>query len=1858
MKAWIPFSMLTLWLLAALCSCRTKDNSAEEPLVFNPYVEAFTSGNISRYTPLCILFAREVPAELQTPEEARKRIQIKPKIDGTFTFEDAHTLVFTPKNGFARNTTYRVKADLEAWFSPERKEDRHFAFRFTTLPFSVRAEFNALGINEHSENAFDLSCILYTLDHEEPATIEQTATFSEKTPVIWTHSEDGRRHEALLQHVEASAQGSRPLSVGIGPNKLGAKEETLLTLNIPGRDEFSVYHVRYVKEPERYIEVTFTQPLDGTQDLRGLAYITYGEDQYCDISNIDGNRLLLYPDAKATGALDLHLSQELRSARGVTLGQNVIRKVETGGQLPEVRFTGKGVIVPQSEQLMIPFQAVYVRGVVVRVIRILERNIGQFLQTNDLGGDGELMRVGRLLARKTIFLDDDPTRDLTQLDTYALDLRQLIQPEPGAIYRVELSINKQLSAYPCEGYTRLSKEEILAQDELKFREEVGRFDAGGYYFYYNDQYDGVEYSYDWQERNNPCSDSYYEYQGDARNVLTTNLGLMALRGEGGQMTVLVHNLLNTEPEKEVTVRLYGFQNQQLGQGVTDAQGRVTIDAGSGRPYYIAASQGMQRAYLRVDNGSALSVSSFDVSGQVVQKGIKGFIYGDRGVWRPGDTLHLGFMLNDRLQQLPEGHPVVMELYNPLGQLTQRKTLNQGELGLYAFDLVTPSDAPTGAWNARVNVGGVTFEKRVRIESIKPNRLKIKLSPQDQTLLKGHTTQADLHVEWLQGATARNMKYDLEVSFANATTAFADFKNYTFTDRAKTFDSEESTLISGRTDDSGNATVPIRLEAGSAAPGMLTALLTMRVYEESGEFSLDALQMPYSPYTRYAGIESPQKGLERLATGTMHTFRVASVSHDGRSQAGVPLEVEVYKVEWYWWWNADGGNLARYVSNAYNAPVKRLSITTGRDGRATFDLRFSNEEWGSYYIRVTDPASKHSAGILSYFDWPYLEGRRDADGSSAANLLVFKTDKEQYAPGENIVITFPSSEGSRAIVSIQNGSKVLSLDEYTCKEKETTVKVKATPEMQPNAYVSITLLQPSGNTLNDLPIRLYGIVPVTVSSPDSRLQPVIRMNDEIKPETRYELTVSEKEGREMAYTLAIVDEGLLDLTRFRTPDPWQAFNAREALGVSTWDLYNFVVGAYGGHIEQLFSIGGDDALAKGPKAVVNRFKPVVQFAGPFWLGRGEKRRHTYTMPNYNGRVRVMVVAGNGSAYGNAEKSVLVRKPVMLLGTLPRVIGVQEEMAVPVTVFATEPNVGAVRVSIRCSDNLEVVGQAQQTLNFTRAEDRQALFRLRTKGTPGAAHVTLTAEGKGERSTYETDMEIRSVRTPQTRVKEVMVAAGKSWQGDVAMSGATGTNKALLEVSTLEPLNLSARLAYLMEYPHGCVEQVVSRVFPQLYLSGVADLTPEQAQASEKNIKEGIARLGSFLTAEGALSYWPGQTSTNAWGTVYATHFLCEAQAKGYLVPDNLKRNLLANLRTVARTWKNTNPYLARSEELTQAYRLYALALAGVPEVGAMNRLREQESASQMTRWMLAAAYAQIGRKDVAGELASKTVSLMSAGPSEYDFTFGSELRDKAIILQTLCLLDRSTEAATVARELSKSFASERWMSTQECAYGLLALSKYLQRYAAAGNGMEFEYTFDGKNSKVATDKSIRSVTLADHTAAQTVPLTLRNDGKQSLFVRIITEGIPEQGQEVASYNGIVLRVAYTDTAGKPIDVAKLPQGTNFMAVATIENPTVQAFNNLVLTQVFPAGWEILNTRYLNDNTPKAPADTPTGVSYQDIRDDRVHSYIDRLPSGSQVSVRINLCAVYPGQFYLPPVRCEAMYDHLIQANTAGVQVVVE
>ncbi len=419
--------------------------------------------------------------------------------------------------------------------------------------------------------------------------------------------------------------------------------------------------------------------------------------------------------------------------------------------------------------------------------------------------------------------------------------------------------------------------------------------------------------------------------------------------------------------------------------------------------------------------------------------------------------------------------------------------------------------------------------------------------------------------------------------------------------------------------------------------MLRASYTTRVFEEGGDFSIDRYSLPYSPYPTYIGLHTPEiKGYENTyETGKDYTFDIASVNASGQAVSAKKVQVKIYKMQWRWWYENGSEDLETYISRSGTIVAKDTMITTA-NGRGHFNFKINYPEYGRYLVTVTDLEGGHQTGKVVFIDWPYWSRANRSDNENAT-MLSFASDKEKYMKGDNIKLTIPSPADGTALISIESGTKVIKKFWINTVKGETHCEFKATAAMAPNAYIHVTLLQPHANTKNDLPIRMYGVIPVLVDDPLTHLYPEIKMADVIQPESNTIIRIKERSGRKMTYTLAMVDEGLLDLTRFKTPQPWNTFYAREALGVKTWDMYDAVIGAYAGKLDKLLSVGGDGdgTGAKGIKA--NRFKPMVKFLGPFELEAGQEASHKISIPNYVGSVRVMVVAEQDAAYGNAEKN---------------------------------------------------------------------------------------------------------------------------------------------------------------------------------------------------------------------------------------------------------------------------------------------------------------------------------------------------------------------------------------------------------------------------------------------------------------------------------------------------------------------------------------------------------------------------------------------------------------------------------------------
>jgi len=692
---------------------------------FSTYISGHSSGVISRDAAIRIQLASAFHDSLHPKAIPADLFEIEPEIDGKIRWTDASTIEFVPDKWLPTGTEFQVRFHLsKLMMVPVEFSD--FVFTFQTIPQSFE-------MTEPLMEAIDPTSLIYqrisgefaSADVELPQTIESifSATHEGKNiRVKWEHQPDNRSHRFTLDSL-VRKESETSVRIAWNGEKAGVQKSGEKEINIPALGDFKVMAALVADGEDQHISVRFSDPLLPDQNLEGLIYLNnMGQNEFR--FTIDRNEVRVYPQSHIIGTQVLRVETGIQNIMGYKMPKEFETQLTFADVLPSVRILGKGVIIPNSAQLVLPFEAVNLKAVDVTIIKIFENNVDQFLQINTLDGSYELKRVGRPLARKTVRLDDNKLLDLHRPNRFALDLSTIIKTEPGAIYNVKFSFRPGYSLYRCQNDTSnvFGKQEVEEGNLESLENEYDQ--AAQNQYEYDEEYYGEDY--DWDERDNPCSKSYFNSsRWVARNVMASDLGIIAKQGTDGELFFAVTDLRSTETQGEISLEVYDYQKQLVGKAVTSSDGTARIKP-KHKAFLLIAKKGKQRGYLRLDDGSSLSLSRFDIGGEEVQKGIKGFIYGERGVWRPGDSLFTMFLLDDRLSPLPLGHPVTFELFTPQGQLYKRMVNNRQVNGFYNFHTFTSSDAPTGSWIAKVKAGGATFTKTIRIETVQPNRLKINL----------------------------------------------------------------------------------------------------------------------------------------------------------------------------------------------------------------------------------------------------------------------------------------------------------------------------------------------------------------------------------------------------------------------------------------------------------------------------------------------------------------------------------------------------------------------------------------------------------------------------------------------------------------------------------------------------------------------------------------------------------------------------------------------------------------------------------------------------------------------------------------------------------------------------------------------------------------------------------------------------------------------------------------------------------------------------------------------------------------------------------------------------------------------------
>ena len=1633
---------------------------------------------------------------------------------------------------------------------------------------------------------------------------------------------DENLHKYTLRYIPRKA-ADYDIDVILNGKSIGSDSKANIKLNVYAKDKFAPVSLD-VEKSSGQATIFFSKPLKQGQNFNGL--ITFSEKKLAGKYDIKDNRIIIYFDKSSLNSYQLEnivmTVSGIRSASDDIMQEDKEFTFSLNAYEPKVRWTNNGVILPDIKGTTVYFDAVCLNAVTLRIIRIYDDNILSFLQDNELSNTYNIRKVGRLEKKVRLELDN-PT--LTQWKTYPITLSDYVDVEPGAMY--QLSLNFGPADY------------VLASDEMK--KETMENDQREASYWDGDGWDYKEYRYDgtW---NDPNGYTYYNYVEQTKNIVVSDLAVTAKIGCNDMVDVFVYQIADAKPAAGADVVAYNFQKQFIAKGNADSKGHVQLQCANKPAFIVASNKKGSKSVIKLNDGNALSYSRFNVDGEPVEKGVLGFAYSNRGVWRPGDELQLNLMLADEDHQLPENYPVVLEVTDASGRLYAKQVNSKPMNGIYCYTVPTNPSDETGSWTARFKVGTTTITKSLRVETVKPNRLEIKFSlPEIISLTRPE--KVALSSKWFNGLKATGLKAEVDVKVRNGKTQFKDFKNYCFDNDAEHFEATELTIFSGPLNSEGTANISFSPLKNLSSQQMMNATFTTKVFEQGGDFSIASFKSVLSPFARYVGVELPEttsKYGSYYDTNKDWNFNIAVVNDNGKiCNATVNLDYAMYKLDSYWWWSSeDDYTLKRYASGTYKRPVKSGTLTCTGNTAVSFNI--PDEQWGSYLLVVSDGQGGHTFAKVINFDWGY--GHSSSESGAPAHLSM-RASAESYQVGDKVVVTFPANDKSKALVTVEANDKVMQTMLLENLGDEGKVEFTATADMIPNIYVYVALIQPH-DAGNGLPIRLYGVMPVKVEDKNLKLQPNIVAPETTNTKKTIAVKVGEANKKAMTYTLAVVDEGILGLTNFSTPNPYGYFNSKQSLRVRTWDNYANVIDAFSGEFGSVYAIGGDGILNQ-EITLDKRFKAYAITLGPFELKAGETNTHEFEVPQCSGALRFMVVAhGNGKAFGSAEKKMTVIDPITLYASAPRVVSPDDELTLKVQVLA--PTMKGKNLEVKLSNkNLDAIGNLPTTVSIDKNGEGLIIVKAKVPKAKGNAVLKVAVTGADYTAESLTEMPIRLTYSERCNTITKEIEGGQTLEIPFTLDGIDGTQQGQITVSSLLPVDLFSRLDYLTSYPHGCLEQVTSKAFPQLYLNYFIQLNDDDKANMKYNTESAITNLRAYQKSDYSMSNWVGGNYSDPWTEIYALHFLVEAQKQGYNVPqyfiDGLKRYQAGK----ARQWRN-NPDFKPGETI-QAYRLFVLALANAPETGAMNRFKELEMSYSLTKVLTAAAFAQIGKTTIAQSL--MPVVGEKERMSDYYSSFGSTIRDLAFLTyaQMLCGSDSEMVKDNINR-ICGILNTGKWLDTQSTAFALFVLGKYAEQQGVSSENLSAVIKANGKDYTLNTNMSSAGYSFMPKLGENMVEI--KNNGSQKVTVNVFTKtSVAEYATEESGYF-INMTVNYFDKKGNPLNPSKMNVGTDLTVEMTVKNPSEYRVTELALEYYLPSGWELVNDRMSSD-------DANSGAKHIDYRDDRTYIYFDLTPK-SEKTFTLKLNATYEGEYMIPAVRCEDMYNNAIYYQMPARKCVVK
>jgi uncharacterized protein YfaS (alpha-2-macroglobulin family) len=1324
------------------------------------------------------------------------------------------------------------------------------------------------------------------------------------------------------------------------------------------------------------------------------------------------------------------------------------------------------------------------------------------------------------------------------------------------------------------------------------------------------------------------SEDYWEH--DLQYVMATDIGLAAKMAQD-DLLIWANSLKSLSALGGVQINLVSRDNQILATGQTDENGILIIKDLKSKiedfePYIITATLGDDLSCLQFSD-CRLPASAFDIGGRpYLASGYEAYLYPDRGVFRPGDKANILSIIRGKEFSVPVEFPIKLQILDPTNRLFKEFSKKSNN-GMIEFSLEIPDYAKTGEYLAKLLLADTELGRcNFSVEDFIPDRIKVSLSTDKSSYSVGENMLIDVSGICLFGPPAAGRKVSAECQIKANPFIAPKFPGFTFGDGDKGFSEIRLELGEDLLDDYGKHRFTLNIPKDIYPPASLKGVISTTVTEPGGRAVSGYTSVDIHPYPFYIGLKPSVEGYADI--GKKYELSYVVVNPKGEKVSPKVLSASFYRIVWQCILKKDSQGYYRYLSERSEQLIRSLSFNP----EDMPNIGFVPQDYGEYKIVVSDPQNKAASSVRFYAcGWGYAPW-------SMANpdRIEISTEKSSYPVGGMARVQIKAPFPGKCLVTIER-ERVFSQRILVLKENTAVIEIPVEEEYKPNVYITATIIRSIDSKDTHSPMRAFGIAPLTVDCTNKKLSCEILSPKVIRPKNKLNLTINVKGGAGALLTVACVDEGILQLTDFQTPDPFNFFYGKKMLGVSSYDIYSFILPEV--KSEDKGKSSGDYMEKVRKKHLtpvsVKRVKPVSLWSGIIKLDSEGKAKVSFNLPQFQGRLRIMAVVTKGSSFGCGRADVTVRDPIVLTSTLPRFLAGKDRFLMPVSIFNGCEKEGEFTLSLKVSGPVEIIGEAKKKVSILKGKEKDVSFEILAKDALGKVGFKLFAQGLGQTTEETTELPLRPSVPAITKSGSLVITPESPSEFELPEDWIGGTTEVKIIASSFMATRFSGGLQYLLTYPHGCIEQTTSKVFPLLYFDEMARMTePElfKKNSSAYYIGEGIAKLESMQLESGAFAYWPGGSYVSEWGSIYASHFLVEARKAGYSVSDNVYKKMIVSLKEMIKREADNNYNLQQ-----QVYASYVLSLAGETPKSVIQYLKENrvKELSLYSQFQLAGCFGLSG--DLSGAM-SLLPTQIHPQTMERDTggNFNSSVRANAIILDILTQLFPNNPAVPVlVKDLSDSAKAGRWYTTQENAFAFLAIGKAFKKLAEAK--FQGELLVDGKVYKRFTEKEL---VIYDKGLAGK-KLKVRIEGKGNCYLYWQVSGIPKGSYVEESDKGIRIRRSFLDRTGRPINLSEMKQGELIIGKITMEGLDKE-LENVIVCDMLPAGLEIENPRLESRANIPWISDQTWQADYMDIRDDRLLLYTN-LPRGESRTFYYGLRAVTVGEFSLPSIVAECMYD---------------